>query len=1176
MISLLCFGIRPYAQGLPKVIPPTPDVAALGQFGEYPVATNYGTIPVSIPLFELTSGDITVPVHIAYHTGGIKVNQEATSIGLGWSLNAGGTISKSVRGADDRSFERAANTRNTSFLYHGTGTLHDYINVKPTLTNADTNPEVYYMDHRIISREVDGQSDTYFFNFLDHSGKFAFKGGGLDDVLIYPLQQNLKFQFRENVRPFSLGYMDGFYVRDDQGMEYWFEDQENVVSTPPEGGRYKSATAWQLSRIYSNTSDNYVIFAYDDFNYAKWNYSYYNTYGPNVLPRPPIFESSLSTNYLHHVSPSLVEYETKALKEIRAHNGTGAKLIFETVEDRQDVHASKGFRYNSITLVDKNGQQIKKATFHQSYFTAGFGFVESFVNTEQGKKRMRLDSVTITGRTDIEKQVYRFDYHSRSLPHINSLMRDYWGYYNGKDATKILPSTPYTNYTGADLTTNRNTILAGSLQRIHYPTGGYTEFEFESNEVLSSGLPNDPPPDRITRTIGRSGICLGDGETNFTEYVDVQGVVDRSINVEITFPDIPVNAFGTSAPYPHPRDIFSPLVRIFGAGEQIWLNGDGYQLDQSGNFYKHEPVVITGRTFQNANTGNQDLIIVYYNYHCGVGDHSHNAYGPFIKLSYGVYNPGGGSNTYNAPSGGLRIKKLTNMTENGIAQIKEYDYNDNNDNSTGKFVFVGGLPILSHAQQAYRGGTDEAKPKGVSAHPITRVYDHSQRDLGISGSIVCYGQVTETIKGAGNQSLGKTVYTYNTLQNTHLGHFIFPMIQLKDQSHKRTLVSKKVYNEDNQLVHKDTIVNTYTVLDQLEQLEARGKIAFLQRTHYDIVNSGCVLYGYSTEEKAYNDGMMTLRSGNPTTCNVSCATECAVFNNQVYADRYTLSNEYMTSSQVTTTRYDTNGNNPIATVTTNTYGNPAHLQVTSSDTRNLSGDGSRTKMHYPDDIGTALTLGGPLDATDASVIGLLRGDNRKTVPIQTEIYELEGLLPTVKLVSVQRNLYGSFGGMLLPKNVQTAKGNDNVEPRIVHYGYDAQGNPQEVSREDGAHLYYIWGYNKEYPIAKLENFTSSDAATVQTLINAAVTASDADNDNCSDASCKEQQLRNALKAIRNHSVASKAMVTTYTYDPLVGITSITDPKGYTTYYEYDDSNRLKSVKDAGNNLVTDYEYHYKN
>ncbi len=55
-----------------------------------------------------------------------------------------------------------------------------------------------------------------------------------------------------------------------------------------------------------------------------------------------------------------------------------------------------------------------------------------------------------------------------------------------------------------------------------------------------------------------------------------------------------------------------------------------------------------------------------------------------------------------------------------------------------------------------------------------------------------------------------------------------------------------------------------------------------------------------------------------------------------------------------------------------------------------------------------------------------------------------------------------------------------------------------------------------------------------------------------------------------------AQVTSFTYDPLVGISSMTDPKGYTTTYEYDQFNRLKSIKDADNNLLSDYEYHFKN
>ena len=67
-----------------------------------------------------------------------------------------------------------------------------------------------------------------------------------------------------------------------------------------------------------------------------------------------------------------------------------------------------------------------------------------------------------------------------------------------------------------------------------------------------------------------------------------------------------------------------------------------------------------------------------------------------------------------------------------------------------------------------------------------------------------------------------------------------------------------------------------------------------------------------------------------------------------------------------------------------------------------------------------------------------------------------------------------------------------------------------------------------------------------------------------------------LNGLRTNPNLSQAMVTTYTYEPLVGVTSITDPRGYTTTYIYDDFNRLKEVRDEDNNLVTDYEYHYKN
>jgi len=39
---------------------------------------------------------------------------------------------------------------------------------------------------------------------------------------------------------------------------------------------------------------------------------------------------------------------------------------------------------------------------------------------------------------------------------------------------------------------------------------------------------------------------------------------------------------------------------------------------------------------------------------------------------------------------------------------------------------------------------------------------------------------------------------------------------------------------------------------------------------------------------------------------------------------------------------------------------------------------------------------------------------------------------------------------------------------------------------------------------------------------------------------------------------------------------MTDPRGYTMYYEYDNENRLEYVKDADGRVYSENEYHYRN
>src|ERR1700755_2329549 len=88
---------------LKNILPTSPDAAMLGKFGDIPIGNYTGTADVSIPIYtvEDKAANVKIPIVLRYHGSGIMVNQQASSVGLGWMLEAEGSIIKTINGIDD-------------------------------------------------------------------------------------------------------------------------------------------------------------------------------------------------------------------------------------------------------------------------------------------------------------------------------------------------------------------------------------------------------------------------------------------------------------------------------------------------------------------------------------------------------------------------------------------------------------------------------------------------------------------------------------------------------------------------------------------------------------------------------------------------------------------------------------------------------------------------------------------------------------------------------------------------------------------------------------------------------------------------------------------------------------------------------------------------------------------
>ena len=176
------------------------------------------------------------------------------------------------------------------------------------------------------------------------------------------------------------------------------------------------------------------------------------------------------------------------------------------------------------------------------------------------------------------------------------------------------------------------------------------------------------------------------------------------------------------------------------------------------------------------------------------------------------------------------------------------------------------------------------------------------------------------------------------------------------------------------------------------------------------------------------------------------------------------------------------------------------------------------------------------------------------------------------LQSTRTNYFRWDHNMIAPITRDVKYGTDSgYETRIKFERYDDYGNPTQITTEDGVVTSYIWGYHHQYPIAMIVNEIYAHVSAAVSIAQL-LELSDRDNDHgLIGSGTNEDTLRSELNDLRD---IEGTMVSTYTFDPLIGITSQTDPAGHTTFYEYDPLGRLAYIRDQDGSIIKRYTYHY--
>lgn len=446
--------------------PKSPEAAAFSKYIDIPATTHTGILNVSIPLYNFNFDGQNFPISLEYNTSGIKLDEIASRVGLGWTINIGGvSLSQQVIGAPDSPVSSKADISN-GFNPNGYA-----------FVDSDTEIALTALGYFQGEYPHDLLPDIFNYSTLNNSGKFIFDYTDTSKGLTIPTTDIT----------ISRPSQFGIDIIDNKGIEYSFYNYKNMVdyNTCTNSHSFFNGYANNDYRIKTIISPNNkkILFEYGDVVSKKYGTSSNQKF---FLSAQPVYDLKLPYfNTCHNFSQGI----DFLLTEISFENGS-IEIIYGN-DIRKDLEGDKYI--SAILIKNKQGNILKNFKLdlgkdNNGYFVSQGNYVINDNRYETGNNyRLKLNGIT----DEISGEKYSFQYYAGNLPPRLKNSKDYWGVYNGATNSSSIGSFEYydlqtTKHIIYNSNNNLNSNLdfgkIGNLQKIIFPTGGSQEIIYENDD----------------------------------------------------------------------------------------------------------------------------------------------------------------------------------------------------------------------------------------------------------------------------------------------------------------------------------------------------------------------------------------------------------------------------------------------------------------------------------------------------------------------------------------------------------------------------------------------------------------------------------------------------------------------------------------------------------------------